>query len=201
MATCLAQVMLRCALGGWAVVLAGGADAAVPGPAEAAGATAAPAPAAGGARAPSVLVAATPVPAAADAGLAAFKKAIRQLYDLKERAWAAGDAETIVTRFYAPDAISIGEGDPGTMVGREQFRETYRKYVKDVTSVRIESVRTVVNGNAGWDWTNFYATVRPEKAKEYPPPLVRVLFLWSREGGHWICKGDVFVNGGFKEPL
>lgn len=142
------------------------------------------------------------VPADPDpAELAAFKKEIRQLYDLKERAWAAGDAETIVTKFYAADAVSVGEGDPGTMVGREQFRETYRKYVKDVTSVRIESVRTVVNGNAGWDWTNFYATVRPEKAKEYPPPLVRVLFLWSKERGHWVCKGDVFVNGGFKEPL
>ena len=183
MATRLAQAMLRCMLAAWAVMLAGGADSAVPEPAKAGKATS------------------VPGAAAADAGLAAFKKAIRQLYDLKERAWAAGDAETIVTRFYAPDAISIGEGDPGTMVGREQFRETYRKYVKDVTSVRIESVRTVVNGNAGWDWTNFYATVRPEKAKEYPPPLVRVLFLWSREGGHWICKGDVFVNGGFKEPL
>jgi uncharacterized protein (TIGR02246 family) len=195
MATRLAQVVLRCALAGLAVMLAGGADLAVPGRVEAAGATPAPGPTAG--RAGSLV----PGAAAADAGLAAFKKAIRQLYDLKERAWAAGDAETIVTRFYAPDAISIGEGDPGTMVGREQFRETYRKYVKDVTSVRIESVRTVVNGNAGWDWTNFYATVRPEKAKEYPPPLVRVLFLWSREGGHWICKGDVFVNGGFKEPL
>ena len=133
--------------------------------------------------------------------LAAFKKAIRELYDLKERAWAAGDAETIVTRFYAPDAVSIGEGDPTTMVGREQFRATYQKYVKDVTSVRIESVRTIVNGNAGWDWTNFYATVRPEKAQDYPPPLVRVLFLWSKQNGRWICKGDVFVNGGFKEPL
>jgi uncharacterized protein (TIGR02246 family) len=142
-----------------------------------------------------------PSMAAADPELAAFKKEIRQLYDLKERAWAAGDAETIVTKFYAPDAVSVGEGDPGTMVGREQFRATYRKYVKDVISVRIVSVRTVVNGNAGWDWTNFYATVRPEKAKEYPPPLVRVLFLWSKEGGRWICKGDVFVNGGFKEPL
>jgi uncharacterized protein (TIGR02246 family) len=151
----------------------------------------------------STVVAATPgaTTSSASAELTAFKKAIRELYDLKERAWAAGDAETIVTRFYAPDAVSIGEGDPSTMVGREQFRETYRKYVKDVTAVRIESVRTVVNGNAGWDWTNFYATVRPEKAKEYPPPLVRVLFLWSKEGGRWICKGDVFVNGGFKEPL
>ena len=197
MATRLARVVLRCALSGLVVGLTGGVAGAPPGPA------AAP----GGVRSSSVPAAAVAAavagatPAAADAELAAFKKAIRQLYDLKEQAWAAGDAETIVTRFYAPDAISVGEGDPGTMVGREQFRETYRKYVKDVTSVRIESVRTVVNGNAGWDWTNFRATIRPEKAKEYPPPLVRVLFLWSREGGRWICKGDVFVNGGFKEPL
>ena len=199
MATRLARVVLRCALSGLVVGLTGGA-AALPGPAAAPGgvrSSPVPVPAA----AVVVAAAAGTTPAAADAELAAFKKAIRQLYDLKEHAWAAGDAETIVTRFYAPDAISIGEGDPGTMVGREQFRETYRKYVKDVTSVRIESVRTVVNGNAGWDWTNFRATVRPEKAKEYPPPLVRVLFLWSREGGRWICKGDVFVNGGFKEPL
>lgn len=135
------------------------------------------------------------------AELAAFKTSIRALYDLKERAWAAGDAETIVTKFYSADAVSIGEGDPTAMVGREQFRATYRTYVKDVTSVRIESVRTVVNGNAGWDWTNFYATVRPEKAKDYPPPLVRVLFLWSKENGRWVCKGDVFVNGGFKEAM
>jgi uncharacterized protein (TIGR02246 family) len=156
--------------------------------------------AAGGVFAGSQAAAASPG-AADPQDLVTFKQEIRRLYDLKERAWAAGDAETIVTKFYAPDAVSVGEGDPGTMVGREQFRETYRKYVKDVTSVRIESVRTVVNGNAGWDWTNFYATVRPEKAREYPPPLVRVLFLWSREGGHWVCKGDVFVNGGFKGPL
>lgn len=142
------------------------------------------------------------VAAAADsAELAAFKKAIRNLYDLKERAWAAGDAESIVTRFYSADAVSVGEGDPATMVGREQFRKVYRQYVKDVTAVRIESVRTVVNGNAGWDWANFYASVRPEKAKDYPPPKVRILFLWSKEGGHWICKGDVFVNGEFQEPL
>ena len=78
-----------------------------------------------------------------------FKREIRKLYDLKEKAWAAGDAETIVTKFYSADAISVGEGDPDTMVGREQFRATYRQYVKDVTSVRIESVRTVVNGAAG----------------------------------------------------
>ena len=43
--------------------------------------------------------------------LAAFKKAIRAKYDLKEKAFANHDAETIVTQFYAPDVISV-EGGP-----------------------------------------------------------------------------------------
>ena len=42
----------------------------------------------------------------------AFKQAIRKLYDLKERAWTKGDVESIVTSFYAPDAISVGQGNP-----------------------------------------------------------------------------------------
>ncbi len=139
--------------------------------------------------------------AADPAELAAFKQTIRRLYDMKEKAWAAGDAETIVSRFYSADAVSAGEGEPVTMVGREQFRRAYQQYLQDVTAVRIESVRTVVNGNAGWDWANFYATVKPEKVKEYPPSPVRILFLWSKENGNWVCKGEMFVNGKFNQPL
>ena len=61
------------------------------------------------------LVGATPVFAQAPASpafatqLKNFKQAIRKLYDLKETAWAAGDAESIVTKFYSVDAIS---GEP-----------------------------------------------------------------------------------------
>lgn len=139
--------------------------------------------------------------AADSAELVAFKHTIRRLYDMKEKAWAAGDVETIVSRFYSADAVSAGEGEPVTAAGREQFRHSYQQYLKDVTSVRIESVRTVVNGNAGWDWANFYATVRPDKVKEYPPSPVRILFLWSKENGHWVCKGEMFVNGKFNNPL
>lgn len=135
------------------------------------------------------------------AQLAAFKQAIRQLYDMKEKAWAAGDAQTIVAKFYSADAVSAGEADPVTMVGRAEFRKAYLRYVKDVTSVHIESVRTFVNGDAGWDWTNFYHTPKPDKAKDYPPSPVRILFLWSREGGKWSCKGEMFVNGKFDPPL
>jgi uncharacterized protein (TIGR02246 family) len=141
--------------------------------------------------------AATTAPAAE---LASFKQEIRQLYNVKEKAWAAGDAETIVTKFYAADAVSAGEGDP-TTVGRADLRKAYQQFVKDVTSVRIESVRSVVNGNAGWDWANFYHTPKPEKAKDYPPSPIRILFLWSKEHGQWICKGEMFVNGKFPIPL
>lgn len=126
-----------------------------------------------------------------------FKHAIRQLYDLKEKAWAAGDAESIVTKFYSADAISVGEGDPETMVGRAQFRKAYLQYVKDVPSVRIESVRTYVNGNAGWDWANFYSEPKPDKKSLYPPSPIRILFIWAKEHGQWVCKGDIFVNGKF----
>lgn len=131
----------------------------------------------------------------------AFKKTIRQLYDIKESAWAKGDVEAIVTRFYAPDAVSVGEGDPNTLRGTKQFREAYTHLLRDITSVRVESVRSVVNGNAGWDWANFYATVKPEKAREYPSSPVRILFLFSKEHGRWICKGDIFVTGKFDEGL
>jgi uncharacterized protein (TIGR02246 family) len=135
------------------------------------------------------------------AELVSFKSAIRKLYDIKEGAWKKGDFESIVTRFYAADAVSAGEGDPSTMKGVDQFRKAYQQMVQDITSVRIESVRSVVNGNAGWDWANFYATVKLQKAQDYPQSPVRVLFLFSKEHGRWICKGDIFVNGKFSNPL
>jgi uncharacterized protein (TIGR02246 family) len=136
-------------------------------------------------------------PVRSETEIDSFKRAIRKLYDLKEKAWAAGDAETIVTKFYSADAISVGEGDPNTMIGREQFRAAYQIYVRDVPSVRVESVRSYVNGNAGWDWANFYSNPKPEKKSLYPPSPIRILFTWAKENGHWICKGDIFVNGKF----
>ena len=152
------------------------------------------------------LFGATPVFAQAPASLAPpasatqlknFKQAIRKLYDLKETAWAAGDAESIVTKFYSADAISVGEGDPETMVGREAFRKAYQQYVKDVPKIRIESVSSYVNGNAGWDWANFYSETKPDKRALYPPSPIRIVFLFTKENGRWVCKGDIFANGKF----
>jgi hypothetical protein len=126
------------------------------------------------------------------AALTAFKKAIREKYDMKEKAFAAHDAETIVTRFYTKDAISAGEGF-GIFVGRGQLRPMF---AKDVTlyKVKITSVHTIVRGDAGWDWVDF--GVIPLDTKE-KPFMLAMLFLWTKIDGEWMCQGDFYINGSF----
>jgi len=124
--------------------------------------------------------------------LAAFKTVLRGKYDMKEKAFAAHDAETILTKFYAEDATSVGVGF-GVYKGRAQLRPLYEDAVKELT-VKVTSRHTVVNGNAGWDWADFYVT--PNDATQPPFNLV-ILFLWSRENGQWICKGDFYAQGDF----
>jgi len=126
------------------------------------------------------------------AQLAAFKEAIRAKYDLKERAFAAHDAETIVTRFYSPDVISVGEGE-GIYVGRDQIRPLYQDVVRN-NKVRIESIHTFVDGHAGWDWADFHVYPTDGKA----PFTFAILFLWAQVKGEWLCKGDFFVTGSLK---
>lgn len=140
-------------------------------------------------------------PVASSPALQAFKKAIRAKYDLKERAWAAQDSVGLVKGFYSPQAFSAAEGEPTLFaMGRSQFLELYKTFVADTTKVRIESVHTYVNGNMGWDWTNFYADVKPEKVKDYPPSPVRILFVWEKINGQWFCSGDVVLLGVFETP-
>ena len=79
--------------------------------------------------------------------LQAFKKAIRAKYDMKQKAFAAGDAKTIVTRFYAEDAQSVGEGY-GIFHGRKDLWPLYTQAVKEL-NVKVTSMHTVVSGTAG----------------------------------------------------
>jgi ketosteroid isomerase-like protein len=125
--------------------------------------------------------------------LMAFKRAIRAKYDLKEKAFAAHDAETIVTQFYAPDVISVGEGE-GIYIGRDQIRPLYEDVVKD-NRVKIDSVYTYVNGGAGWDWADFQVFPTDPKNKPFTFAMV---FLWAKVHGAWQCKGDFFVNGSLR---
>jgi ketosteroid isomerase-like protein len=124
-----------------------------------------------------------------NAELAAFKQAIRAKYDLKEKAFRERDGETIVTRFYAPDVVSMGEGSP-LHRGREELRKVYTAPEVINSEVRIVSFHTHVNGDAGWDWADFHVTPAD---KSLAPFTFKIVFLWERINGEWWCKGDMYV--------
>lgn len=133
--------------------------------------------------------------AADSPALAVFKKAIRAQYDIKEKAFAEHKVSPIVDGFYAKDVISVGQGED-FVVGRAALRPLYEKVVKE-DKVRVQSVYSYVNGNAGWDWANFY--VMPNNPKVKPFSFI-ILFLWAKEHSKWICKGDIYVNGVIPSP-
>ncbi len=127
--------------------------------------------------------------AADGAELAAFKQAIRAKYDMKEKAFHERDGETIVTRFYAEDVVSAGEGSP-LHRGREDLRKLYQMPEVIQSEVRIVSFHTHVNGNAGWDWADFHVTPADH---DVAPFTFKILFLWEKVNGEWWCKGDMYV--------
>jgi ketosteroid isomerase-like protein len=47
-----------------------------------------------------------------------------------------------------------------------------------------------VKGDLGWDWADFHVT--PED-KSQAPFTFKILFLWERRNGEWICVGDIYV--------
>tara|TARA_R110001592_G_scaffold190887_1_gene436936 strand:+ start:11241 stop:11741 length:501 start_codon:yes stop_codon:yes gene_type:complete len=124
--------------------------------------------------------------------LAEFQRQTRLKYDLKEAAFAANDPEPILTRFYHPDAISTGP-DGHTQVGRAALRPVYEELI--FGDVRIESYRSFVSGDAGWDWVNFHVT--PPAASGEAPFTFKMLFLWERVDGEWWSHGEMYVNGEF----
>ncbi|MEM9532113.1 MAG: nuclear transport factor 2 family protein [Pseudomonadota bacterium] len=119
-----------------------------------------------------------------------FKAAIKERYDLKVRAFAEDNPDLVVDEFYAPDVFSVdNEGKPHA--GREALRPIYHEVVPG-SEVRIESKRTHVEGNTGWDWANFYVTPDDPEAE---PFSFAILFLWERRDGRWWCVGDMYNLG------
>mgnify|MGYP001156845231 CR=1 FL=1 len=129
---------------------------------------------------------------ASDVTLAEFQKAIREKYDMKEQAFRDNDPEPILTRFYSEDVIST-DPEGHTHMGRESLRPIYEEVIASL--VRIESFNTFVNGDAGWDWVNFYVTFPPEIDAE--PFTFKMLFLWERIDGEWWSHGEMYVLGEF----
>jgi len=121
-----------------------------------------------------------------------FKRQVRIKYDLKEAAFAANDPEPILTQFYHPDVVSIGP-DGKTHAGIDELRPVYAEVI--AADVTIESYRSFVNGNAGWDWVNFNVTPPVESGEA--GFSFKMLFLWERINGEWRSHGEMYVMGKF----
>lgn len=121
-----------------------------------------------------------------------FKKAIRIQYDLKVAAFARKDADAIVKQFYTADAFTTGEGME-VAIGREQLTPMYQHLVNDYT-VDIKSFHTYVKGDNGWDFADFYVTPRDKNEK---PFSFKIVFMWEKVKGKWMCNADMFFKGAF----
>lgn len=126
------------------------------------------------------------------AELVAFSKAIRAKYDMKEQAFRDNDPEPILTRFYSEDAIST-DNEGITHIGRAELRPIYEEVIG--AFVKVESYKTFVNGDAGWDWVNFHVSFPPDANME--PFTFKMLFLWERIDGEWWSHGEMYVLGEF----
>ena len=129
--------------------------------------------------------------ATSNSELQAFKSAIRAKYNMKEQAFKDNDPLPIVNNFYTSDVISTG---PDTYIrGRKDLLTQYKKHIAD--TVRIESVHTYVNGDAGWDWANFYVTPADDSVE---PIVLTILFLWEKRDNEWWSPGEMFMFGELK---
>lgn len=124
--------------------------------------------------------------------LAAFKKAIRIKYNLKEQAFRDNDVEPIINHFYSPRVMSV-DPEGNTHIGREGIRPVYEEVIGSLVS--IESYQSFVNGDAGWDWVNFHVSFPP--GVEADPFSFKMLFLWERIEGEWWSHGEMYVPGAF----
>lgn len=137
-----------------------------------------------------VLTAQAAMAAGGNPALAAFKKAIRAKYDMKEKAFADHDPDTIVDKFYSKDVISVGE-DEKLAIGRKELRPLYVEVTQTHPNhVKIKSFRTRVDGNLGWDWAHFHVMPDDPKKRSF---TFTILFLWQKRDGQWWCVGDIYV--------
>jgi ketosteroid isomerase-like protein len=135
------------------------------------------------------------LPQASASDLADFRHQADALYRMKEHAFAREDADTIVDRFYAKDAVSFGpEGKP--VIGRDAFRHEYKTVVK-IANVKIEPISNHVGTDAAWEWVNFRAFPRDSAQKPFTFIMV---FLWAKKNGTWVCGGDAYTVGQFSQP-
>jgi len=127
---------------------------------------------------------------ATDAELAAFKQAIRAKTISRNRRLPRTNAETIVTKFYSADVVSVGEGE-GVFIGRDAIRPLYsgsRQEQQGQSRVHSKPSSRAMRLGLG-------RLPRVSTDGKTEPFTFAIVFLWTRVNGEWLCKGDSFGEG------
>ncbi len=121
-----------------------------------------------------------------------FRTQVDALYRMKEKAFAAQDADKVVEHFYSADAVAFGpEGKP--VIGRDAFRADYKNVVK-IAEVKVEPISNHIGTDAAWEWVNFRAFPRDKAQK---PFTFIMLFVFAKKDGKWVSGGDAYTVGEF----
>ena len=94
-------------------------------------------------------------------------------------------------RLYSADVVSTGP-DGSTHEGRDELRPIYEQVIGG--DVRIETYRSFVRGDAGWDWVNFHVTPPKESGEA---PYIQDAVSIERIDGEWWSHGEMYVLGEF----
>lgn len=123
-----------------------------------------------------------------------FKRTISAKYEILVKAFATNNAKLISEQFFTPEALAVGEGEE-TAIGNSQIENLYSEFV-GVYQYAAKSFKTTVQGDFGWDFADVLLTPVDKQADDHPHPY-KVLYIWSKEGGEWLCKGQMYVEGSF----
>lgn len=117
---------------------------------------------------------------------AAFRKAIAIKYALHVEAFENCDPEPILTQFFTRDALWEYAGYP-RQTGRQALRELFETVIHADT-VTVRSIQSFVQGDAGWDYADYFVTPRDTRT---PPWVFRQIFCWVRLDGDWLVNACV----------
>ena len=123
-------------------------------------------------------------------------KAIIDLFALKRRAYATGDAE-LLRQFYADDIVVVGEGMQ-PLLGIEPLIAAYKVLLPRRKGIELEILRS---GRAKQDDMAYQfvkVTALPVDKSEVLP-IVTFLFVWQRRATGWRCIIELLLRQNLSE--
>jgi ketosteroid isomerase-like protein len=124
--------------------------------------------------------------------LAEFKRALDERNRTFEAHFAAKDARGLVESYFVADDVGPVASPPGAKPskGRAALIEMFSGQVRDVKSIRLETLDLEVSGDLGYEFGRGSLSL-----KAGPVVQGRYLVIWKRTREGWRAKLDFFAEG------